>query len=376
MAEQTTRRTPLFSCHQEAGGKIVDFAGWEMPIQYEGIVAEHNTVREHVGLFDVSHMGRVEVTGAGALAAIQSWISNDAAALEDNQSLYSPICNSYGGIVDDCLVYRLASEHYLIVLNASNRDKDYQWFLDHIPDAAQGQVKITHPDAGDRWGLIAVQGPKARALLSRLASVELQDVPKNHLVFASLAGIDDCMLACTGYTGEDGFEVFVPAEYAPRLWNALLKEGEGDNVAPIGLGARDTLRMEMKYPLYGNDIDDSTSPIEAGLGWTVKLGKGAFTGSDVIAQHKENKPPRRWIGFKMTARGIPRHGYAIFSPDGEKIGHVTSGGFSPSLKEPIGVGYVPAKPHFAKPGSVLHIEIRGKMIPAEVVRTPFYRKSL
>lgn len=371
MAELTGRRTPLFACHQEAGGKLVDFAGWAMPIQYQGIVAEHKIVREHVGLFDVSHMGRVEVKGADALDTIQSWIPNDAGALEDNQSLYSPICNLEGGIVDDCLVYRLAEEHFLLVINASNRDKDYNWFLQNVPDSAE--VEITHPDAGDRWGLIAIQGPKARGLLDRLTDISLKDVGKNQLVHGALAGISDCMLACTGYTGEDGFEVFVPAEQAARLWKALLEEGASDNVAPIGLGARDTLRMEMKYPLYGNDITDTTSPIEAGLGWTVKLSKDSFLGRERVAQHKEGKPPRRLVGFLMKARGIPRHGYSIFDAAGEKIGEVTSGGFSPSLQQPIGIGYVPAKPHFAKPGSELFIEIRGKMIPAEVVRTPFYQ---
>ncbi|TNE52235.1 MAG: glycine cleavage system aminomethyltransferase GcvT [Deltaproteobacteria bacterium] len=373
MTDSATRRTPLYDCHVKAGGKIVDFAGWEMPIQYQGIVAEHNAVRQHAGVFDVSHMGRVEVKGSGALAAVQWWVCNDVAALEDNQSLYSPICNEQGGVVDDCLVYRMGPEYFLIVVNASNRDKDHKWFVEHIPTEAEGNITITSPDEGDRWALLAVQGPKARGLLGRLGNTSFEDVAKNQLVKHELAGIPDCMLACTGYTGEDGFEVFVPSEHAADLWDALLEEGKDDGVVPCGLGARDTLRMEMKYPLYGNDIDDETSPIEAGLGWTVRLDSGPFVGYETVAAHKNGKPPRRLIGFKMKARGIPRHGYTLHDSEGNEIGVVTSGGFAPSLQEPIGIGYVPAKPHFAKPGSELQVSVRGKMIPVEVVKTPFHQ---
>lgn len=370
------RQTPLFTCHQEAGARIVDFAGWEMPIQYEGIVAEHNNVREHVGVFDVSHMGRVEVFGTGALAAIQHWVTNDVAALDDRQSLYTPICRPDGGIVDDCLVYRLASEHFLIVVNASNRQKDYDWFCANIPSSAEGNVDVRHPDDGDKWALLAIQGPASRDVLAAMyegdASV-IHEAEKNRLVSGTLSGIADCMLACTGYTGEDGFEVFVPTAHAVAFWNALFEAGAAHNIKPVGLGARDTLRMEMRYPLYGQDIDDQSTPIEAGLGWTVKLNKGDFLGKDVLTAQKEGKPPRRLISFVMKERGVPRHGYTILDAEGqEEIGVVTSGGFSPSLKQPIGMGYVPARPQYAKIGSALQIAIRGKTIPIEVVKAPFY----
>lgn len=372
MSASTTRRTPLYTCHLQAGGKIVDFAGWDMPIQYQGIMAEHKAVRQQAGLFDVSHMGRIEVTGPGALATVQEWICNDASALQNNQSLYSPICNEQGGIVDDCLVYRLHAEHFLVVVNASNREKDYQWFVNHVPASGQSKVQITHPDQGDKWALIAIQGPKTRAILDRLCNTSISDVAKNHLATRTLAGVEHCMLACTGYTGEDGFEIFVPTTQATQIWNTLLQEGQPEGIVPCGLGARDTLRLEMKYPLYGNDIDDTTSPLEAGLGWTVKLEKTSFVGKDVLTAQTKNKPLRRLIGFMTTDRGIPRHGHTIHTPDGEKVGDVTSGGFAPSLQQSIGVGYVPARPELTKAGSSLLIGIRDKMIPAVVVKTPFY----
>lgn len=372
MSTSVTRRTPLYSCHLQAGGKMVDFAGWDMPIQYQGIMAEHKTVRQQVGLFDVSHMGRVEVKGSQALATIQEWICNDASVLHDYQSLYSPICNEKGGIVDDCLVYRLGTNHFLIVVNASNREKDYQWFVNHVPASAQGQVEITHPDQGDRWALLAVQGPQSRVVLDRLCDSSVQPVKKNHLALRTVAGVSDCMLACTGYTGEDGFEIFIPTAQATRVWDALLEAGNPEGIAPCGLGARDTLRLEMKYPLYGNDIDDTTSPIEAGLGWTVKLEKPSFLGRDVIANQVQNKPSRRLIGLMTTDRGIPRHGHTIHTPDGNKVGEVTSGGFSPTLQKSIAIGYVPSRAELAKVGSPLLLGIRDKMVPAVVVKTPFY----
>ena len=374
MSDTNSKRTPLYSCHVEHKARIVDFAGWEMPIQYQGIVAEHKAVREHVGVFDVSHMGRVEVKGSKALATIQPWITNDAAALQDGQSLYTPICYPNGGIVDDCLVYRLKEDHFIIVINASNRQKDYEWFCEHIPAENKADVELTTPEAGDKWGLLAVQGPKTRTLLGELTDTDVQSIPRNTVLNATVAGIDNCMLACTGYTGEDGFEIFVPTEKAAELWGALMDKGEAHSISPVGLGARDTLRMEMRYPLYGSDIDKDTTPIEAGLAWTVKLDKGDFIGREVIEAQVKSKPPRRLVGFKMLERGIPRHGYKILSQDGEQeLGVVTSGGFSPSLQEAIGIGYVPAKPHFAKVGSKLLIEVRKKHIPVQVVRTPFYQ---
>jgi len=372
MSDLKARKTPLFECHEEHKGRIVDFAGWQMPMQYEGIMAEHRVVRSKVGVFDVSHMGRVDVMGKDALATIQYWMTNDASKLSILEAQYTPFCYEDGGIVDDCIVYRLGEEYYMIVLNAANREKDYAWLSGHIAKGAD--VKMTHPDEGDRWALMAVQGPDARKLLNSLTEKDLMNIPRNGIVLSSAAGIDGCMFACTGYTGEDGFEAFVPADRAVEFWHTLFKEGEQYGIAPIGLGARDTLRMEMKYPLYGNDIDKTTTPIEAGLSWTVKLDKGDFIGRDVLAKQVEEKPSRRLIGFELEERGIPRHGSTIWSADGsEKLGLVTSGGFAPSLNKAIGIGYVPAKPHFAKLGSSLQIEIRNKRISAHVVKTPFYR---
>ncbi|MBK06124.1 MAG: glycine cleavage system protein T [Deltaproteobacteria bacterium] len=372
MSENTRRRTPLYDCHVAAKGRMVDFAGWDLPVQYEGVKAEHLAVREHVGVFDVSHMGRMELTGADAEAALQRWITNDVSVLAEGEACYSPICYPEGGIVDDGIFYRRGDNDFLIVINGANREKDYKWFCDNIREGED--VTLTHPDAGDKWALLAVQGPKARGVLGRMAGQDLTDVPKNRLVEATLSGIDGCMLACTGYTGEDGFEVFVPADRAVDFWNALFEEGAQDQIMACGLGARDTLRMEMRYPLYGNDIDETTTPIEAGLSWTVKPKKGDFNGRDVLVEQMESKPPRRLVGIEMIDRGVPRSHYKLFSADGsEEIGELTSGGFAPSLGKSIGIGYVPAKPHFAKPGSELKVEIRNKKLSVRVVKTPFYR---
>jgi aminomethyltransferase len=375
MAEQG-RRTPLYEEHIAAGARMVSYAGWEMPIQYSGIKTEHLAVRESVGVFDVSHMGRVEVFGAGALALVQHWIPNDASTLEDGQSLYTPLCRPDGGIVDDCLVYRIKDGHFLIVINGANRQKDYEWFVSNVPSELADTTEITHPDKGDVHALLAVQGPKARALLQRLTDTPLADVSHNRIVGGTLAGIQDCLLACTGYTGEDGFEVFVPSERASALWQALMSEGAEDGIVPCGLGARDTLRLEMKYPLYGNDINDTTTPIEAGLSWTVKAGKGDFLGKDVLVEQMKSKPPRRLVGFVLEGRGVLRPGYKLWDAEGEtEIGHVTSGGYAPSLEQSIGIGYVPSKPFYAKPGSSLTVEIRGRKLPVKVVKTPFHRKK-
>ncbi|MCB9637330.1 MAG: glycine cleavage system aminomethyltransferase GcvT [Myxococcales bacterium] len=372
MTEQKPRRTPLYEKHVAHKARIVDFAGWEMPIQYEGIVAEHNAVREKAGLFDVSHMGRVELFGKGALPAIQHWITNDASRLQDNQALYTPICYPEGGVVDDCLVYRLKEEHFIIVINASNRDKDFAWFQANIPAEAKADLEMKTPEDGDKWALLAIQGPQARTMLNELADADLMPLKHNQLSHTTIAGIADCMAACTGYTGEDGFEIFVPTAQATALWDALINQG----AVPIGLGARDTLRMEMRYPLYGNDIDQTTTPIEAGLNWTVKPDKGDFIGRDVLVEQIQNKPPRRLVGLLLKERGVPRHGYKIFDAAGEQeIGILTSGGFAPSLQQSIGIGYVPANPAYAKIGSALTIEIRNKKIAAEVVKTPFFNKT-
>lgn len=362
------RRTPLFEKHKASGGRMVDFAGWEMPIQYpEGIVAEHHAVRQGVGVFDVSHMGRVEIRGRDALAAIQPWICNDAAALADGQALYSPICYPEGGIVDDCLVYRLADTHYLIVINASNRQKDYDWFASHLPKGLDAH--LTEPEEGDRWAMIAIQGPKTREILGPLASVDLGAMKHNQIVAGSLAGVEGSLIACTGYTGEDGFEVMIPSQDAGRFWDILLEKG----VKPCGLGSRDTLRMEMRYPLYGHDIDQTTTPIEAGLAWTVKPNKGEFLGRSVLVEQIAKKPSRRLVGFVLKEKALPRHGYTLWHPDSqESIGPVTSGGFAPSLQQPIGIGYVPSA--LASVGTSILVDIRGKRLPAEIVKTPFYKK--
>jgi aminomethyltransferase len=340
---------------------MVPFGGWEMPVQYTGIIEEHRTVRGRVGLFDVSHMGEFDVDGGGALEAVQRLTTNDAAALEVGQLQYSLLCDPAGGIVDDATVYRLGAEHFMITVNASNIDTDWAWVTEHVPGARWRNVSAA-------TGLIAVQGPRAEALVGRLADCDVAAIGYFRFAHGGVAGVRT-LISRSGYTGEDGFELYVPWEETPRLWTALLQAGAPDGVAPIGLGARDTLRLEMRYTLYGNDIDRTTNPLEAGLGWAVKPAKGEFIGRDAIERVRAEGPRRRLVGIEMADRSIARHGYPVVK-DGRALGVVTSGSYGPSVDRSIALVYVETA--HAAIGTELGVEIRGQARPARVVRTPFY----
>jgi aminomethyltransferase len=355
------KRTPLFAAHVSAGARMVPFGGWEMPVQYRGIVEEHRTVRSAVGCFDVSHMGEFEVEGPGALAALQRLTTNDVAALEIEQVQYSVLCHESGGIVDDLTVYRLAADRYMVTVNASNIAKDWTHVTTHGAGARWR-------DVSDTTGLIAVQGPRAEALVGRLADVDVTQIGYYRFARGKVAGVA-ALVSRTGYTGEDGFELYVAAADTERLWNALLEAGRPDGVAPIGLGARDTLRLEMRYALYGNDIDDTTNPLEAGLGWVVKPAKGEFLGRAAIERVRASGPARRLVGLEMTERAVARHGYPVVK-DGAPIGVVTSGSYGPSVDRYIAMAYVGSA--HAAVGTELGVEIRGQVKPARVVKTPFH----
>ena len=356
------KRTPLHAAHVEAGAKMVPFGGWEMPVQYAGIIEEHRTVRRAVGLFDVNHMGEFELQGPDALAILQRLTTNDAAALAVGQVQYSLICDENGGIVDDLTLCRLADDRFMLTVNAANADKDWQWVTEHGSGSARWE------NVSEATALLAVQGPKAEALVQRLADRDVTGVAYYHFIHGVVAGTP-ALISRTGYTGEDGFELYVKAGEVERLWHDLLNAGRENGIMPIGLGARDTLRLEMKYALYGNDIDETTNPIEAGLGWVVKLAKGEFIGRAAIEKTKAEGPRRKLVGFEMVDRAVPRHGYQILQ-DGNEVGHVTSGSYGPSVDKYIGIGYVAAK--HSHVGSEIEVEVRGKGQRARVVLTPFY----
>jgi aminomethyltransferase len=355
------RLTPLNAAHKKLGGRLVDFAGWELPVQYSGLVAEHEAVRTKAGLFDVSHMGEVEFKGKGALEAANRLMTNDLARIADGQAIYSGLLNPSGGFVDDIVAYRISPEHIFICINAANREKDFAWMHEH----ATGVKPV---DRSDEFAQIAVQGPKAFGIVQRLCPKSLEAVGTYRFTTGPVAGID-CMISRTGYTGEDGFELYCPPDSAEKLWFALLEEGKGDGVVPAGLGCRDSLRTEMKYALYGNDIDDDHSPLEAGLGWIVKLDKSEFIGKEALVKQKAAGVTRKLIGFELTEPGVPRAHYPILK-DGQKVGEVTSGTMGPTVKKAIGIGYVPTL--LAGEGSTFHVEIRGRPVAARVVKTPFY----
>jgi aminomethyltransferase len=356
-----SRRTPLYETHVRAGARLVEFAGWEMPVQYAGILAEHEAVRTRVGLFDVSHMGEVVFRGPRALEALNRVFTNDLSKIADGQAQYGCLCRESGGIVDDVVVYRRSAEDLLVCVNAGNRAKDFEWLAGH---AGGADVK----DESDDWAQLALQGPLAAQLLQRLAKVDLSQLRSYRFTSGEVAGVA-CLVARTGYTGEDGFELFCPAADGPRLWSALVEAGGPERIVPCGLGARDSLRLEMAYRLYGSDMDDSTTPLEAGLAWVVKLDKGDFVGRDALRRQREQGVARKLVGFTLTDAGIPRHGYPVLQ-DGRKVGEVTSGTRSPTLEIPIGLAYVPTA--LAAEGSSFAVEIRGRAAAARVVKTPFY----
>ncbi len=357
------RRTPLYEAHQKAHGKLVDFAGWELPVQFKGIVEEHTAVRTAAGLFDVSHMGEVLVTGPKALEATQRLLTNDVAKLADGQAGYAGLLYETGGFVDDVIVYRFHPEKLLIVVNGANVAKDVAWIKEHSFGADIA-------DCSDDYAQLAVQGPKAAGIVQALTRSDLSKVRwYHHAGDGEVAGVR-CFIARTGYTGEDGFELYCAPSDAVKLWDALMEKGAKDGLVPAGLGARDSLRLEMKYALYGSDIDADHTPLEAGLGWTVKMGKGDFIGRAALEKQQAEGVQRRLVGFVTTDKGIPRHGYPVLK-GGKPVGVVTSGTMSPTLKRPLGMAYVPVE--LAVEDSTFDVEVRGRSVSAAVVKTPFYQ---
>ncbi len=355
----------LSATHKALGAKMVPFAGYNMPVSYEGVTVEHQTVREGVGVFDVSHMGEFLIEGPKALELIQKVTSNDASKLEEGRAQYSCLPNETGGVVDDLIVYRVKPETYLLVVNASNIEKDWA----HISKYNEA-IGADMRNLSEAYSLLAIQGPKAAEAMQSLSSVDLAGIPFYHFVVGDFAGIPYVIISATGYTGSGGFEIYCKNEEVQQVWDKVMEAGASYGIKPIGLAARDTLRLEMGYCLYGNDIDDTTSPLEAGLGWITKFTKD-FVNSQALKAQKEAGVTRRLVGFELEDRGIPRQGYTITDADGAPIGEVTSGTMSPSLGKGIGMGYVPVS--HAQPGTIIGIQIRKNNLPATVVRPPFYK---
>ncbi|MEM7185922.1 MAG: glycine cleavage system aminomethyltransferase GcvT [Bacteroidota bacterium] len=358
------KNTALSSVHEALGAKMVPFAGYNMPVSYEGVNAEHETVRNAVGVFDVSHMGEFLITGPNALELIQKVTSNDASKLVDGQAQYSCFPNTENGIVDDLIVYRLDAEKWLLVVNASNIEKDWNWISQHNTMGAEMR------DLSEDYSLLAIQGPKAVEAMQSLTSEDLSAIKFYTFKVGDFAGIEHVIISATGYTGSGGFEIYCKNSEVEQIWNKVLEAGADWGIKPVGLAARDTLRLEMGYCLYGNDIDDTTSPIEAGLGWITKFTKD-FINAENLRRIKEHGPERRLIAFELNERGIPRQGYDIVDSQGKVIGNVTSGTMSPSLGKGIGMGYVPAI--MKDVGTQIHIQIRKNAVPATVVKLPFYK---
>ncbi|MBE3553409.1 MAG: glycine cleavage system aminomethyltransferase GcvT [Thermicanus sp.] len=361
------KRTPLYPLYGKYGAKTIEFGGWEMPVQFTSILAEHEAVRKRAGLFDISHMGEIRVSGPDALSLIQLLITNDASQMKIGQAIYSPMCYPDGGTVDDLLVYRLNAEEYLLIVNAANIEKDLEWIRRHFD--GEGEIE----NLSDAMALLALQGPLAQSLLSRLTGEDLNEIrPFSFKQGVMLDGIS-VLLSRTGYTGEDGFEIFVSPEEALSLWETILEVGKEEGVLPCGLGARDTLRLEAKLPLYGQELSPEITPLEAGLNPWVKLEKPVdFIGKEALREQKENGLQRRLVGIEMIDRGIPRHGYPVFLGE-EEVGVVTSGTHSPTLEKSIALILV--KRGVAEIGQELAVEIRGKKLKAKVVKTPFYKRK-
>ncbi|MBY0435628.1 MAG: glycine cleavage system aminomethyltransferase GcvT [Cyclobacteriaceae bacterium] len=359
------KKIPLNDLHEKLGGKMVPFAGFNMPVRYSSDIEEHMTVRKGVGVFDVSHMGEFTIKGPQALDLIQRVTSNDASKLIDGQAQYTCLPNKTGGIVDDLIVYKIKDNDYMLVVNASNIEKDWDWIASFNTKGAEMK------NISDTTCLFAVQGPKATGVLQSLTQIDLSKIQYYHFAIGEFAGVQNVCISNTGYTGAGGFEIYCPAAQAEHVWNAIFAAGKNDNIKPIGLGARDTLRLEMGFCLYGNDIDDSTSPLEAGLGWVTKFTK-EFTNSANIKKQKEEGVKRKLVGFKMIDKGIPRHDYVIKDASGQAIGKVTSGTMSPMLGIGIGLGYVTTE--YSKIDTEIYIDVRGKLLKAVVSKTPFINK--
>ena len=357
------KRTPLYALHRELGAKLIDFGGWEMPVQYEGILEEHRAVRERAGVFDVSHMGELEITGPGALDTLQRLTPNDVGRLADGRCHYSAFLTERGTFVDDLLVYRRGADSFLVVVNASNTDKDFLW----ASSRAGGSTRVEN--RSDAYALIAVQGPLAAVLVEKVAGEDPRDLAYYAFRTMRVQG-EAALVSRTGYTGEDGFEIYLPPSGAENVFRALLDAGRNDGVRPCGLGARDTLRLEAKMALYGNDIDDTVTPLEADLAWIVKMAKGDFIGRSALERQKGGGVPRRLVGFEMVDRGIARHGYPAHTASGD--GLVTSGTHSPTLGKPIGLALLPSAASAV--GTEFSVDIRGRAARARIVETPFYKR--
>jgi aminomethyltransferase len=359
------KHIPLKHVHEALGAKMVDFAGFFMPVQYEGVNIEHETVRNGVGVFDVSHMGEFLLTGENALALIQKVCSNDASTIEIGKAQYTCLPNENGGIIDDLIIYRMKENQYLLVVNASNIDKDWEWISKH------NDLGVEMKNLSDDYSLLAIQGPKAVEAMQSLTSVNLSEIPYYSFKVADFAGIENVIISATGYTGSGGFEIYCKNEEVEQIWNKVFEAGAPFGIKPIGLAARDTLRLEMGFCLYGNDINDTTSPLEAGLGWITKFTKD-FIASDILKKQKEEGVKRKLVGFELLERGIPRHDYEIVDKDGNVIGMVTSGTMAPSLGKGIGMGYVTVE--HSKIDSEIFIRIRKNDVPDNVFKMQFYNK--
>ncbi|WP_429885774.1 glycine cleavage system aminomethyltransferase GcvT [Geoalkalibacter halelectricus] len=359
------KRTALYSVHRELGARMVEFGGWEMPVQYRGVIEEHLAVRHAAGLFDVSHMGEIEVQGRDALAFLQELTINDVARLANGQAQYTAMCYPDGGVVDDLLLYRFDAEHYLLCVNAANTEKDFAWIEQVLEDSQLSAVTCRNVSAD--FAQLALQGPGAALILSRLTDTDLSRIAGYHFYEGLVAQVPT-LISRTGYTGEDGFELYSHPESAETLWNHLLAAGREDGLVPVGLGARDTLRLEMKYPLYGHELSPEISPLEAGLGWITRLEKSSFIGRQALLRQKEQGIARCLVGLRLTDAGVPRAGYPVYH-GGEPIGTVTSGTLSPSLRQGIAIALV--RSDVRRPGTLLEIGIRRRRVAAEIVKTPF-----
>ena len=360
------KRTPLHDAHVSIGARIVEFAGWEMPVQYTGHVQEHMAVRQAAGLFDVSHMGEIEITGDDALALVQRVTTNDASKLQDNQVQYSTLTNETGGVLDDLLVYRTNAEYFLLIVNAGPADSDFEWIKGQI-----GALSVEAHNTSHGYALLALQGPRAERILQQITDHMLDRIPYYWSQRVQVDGVDS-RVSRTGYTGEDGFEILCKAADARHIWNRLLVTGHDRGLIPCGLAARNTLRLEAAYRLYGNDMDETTTPLEAGLGWVVKLGKGSFIGREALERQKQEGLKRKLVGFEVLDRAPARDGYPVVI-EGQQAGAVTSGSPAPFLKKNIGLAYLPI-PHTSV-GAEFSVVIRGRDVPARVVETPFYKRE-
>lgn len=363
------KKTPLYPIYKEYGGKTIDFGGWDLPVQFAGIKEEHKTTREKAGLFDVSHMGEISVKGENSESFLQKMVTNDVSKINIGQAQYTFMCNERGGVIDDFLTYKLADNDYLLVVNAANTDKDYKWLSQHE------EAGVEVENVSDQYAQLALQGPKAEVILQRLTDKDLSEIKPfrfdDAVTFTDIDG--KAIVSRTGYTGEDGFEIYLPKDQGIDLWKAILDVGQEDGVQPVGLGARDTLRFEAGLALHGQDISEDITPIEAGLGFAVKVNKeDNFIGKDVLSDQKNNGPSRKLVGFEMIDKGIPRHGYDVLK-DGRVIGHVTSGTQSPTLGKNLGTALVDIE--FTKEDEQFDIQVRKKKLQAKVVPTPFYKRK-